>query len=640
MEDYEDFYSRCVYRANAEASVSAERSRRGTLSSIHFHGRPVLQPMLSPQQRTEMAKQRQRAVERERERIRAQDNHIKVRDTDRPEAEQGAEASCLDLSFSRTHTKKQPKDQSITGFNSSSNNIRERRRETLRVLNSRMEKVGKGGDESEEEMISEISEISERHTQLEEEGEETLSDKENQNCDPDSGNSSTSVEIFDPKSPGSALTSHSFSSSLLGSYSQLPSPQPSFSSPVHCLKKWSTTGNILISLPVSESELSPQGVNETDNVQSELHPSGNGSSAATNSLELSVLSAPQTPSSGGDWNSSCSELSTSTPNVTLRRHTQPGPVPHRQKDSAPYSRSSSALLNQSYDVLNPSPSLLRPQISSCPETLSVAIQLRGGLPQRPLEYSKTPECLYDTWANQVLQDKAAGEVQQQMQVLETLCQRLEEKHAHQLDNKTMRPQQVSSVDLQKAVCSVTATVRGFLTRRLLQTEKIKHLRKTIRDSREVIRSFQADTQQRRASFTLQDLSLQHRVRAQLRAALCNVHEIFFVWPVRNRLALLQQDRELCTERRLRDTEKAKCSQVSSSLSSATQKSLDRKKQRVLQPAQRQNALIISQKLKPVLCVWTEGGNRSTRRKPTQTQGFSECDHYLLSSRCFSMYTKL
>ncbi|KAL0178858.1 hypothetical protein M9458_024300, partial [Cirrhinus mrigala] len=72
------------------------------------------------------------------------------------------------------------------------------------------------------------------------------------------------------------------------------------------------------------------------------------------------------------------------------------------------------------------------------------------------------------------------------------------------------------------------------------------------DSREFIRSFQTDSQLKRVSVSHQDLSLHQRVTAQLRSALHDVHQIFIVWPVRDRLTLLQHDREIRRERTLRD----------------------------------------------------------------------------------------
>ncbi|XP_017577353.1 centriolar coiled-coil protein of 110 kDa [Pygocentrus nattereri] len=699
MENYEVFYRRCVRGVNAEALCSGEPSHRGAQSAIHFHGRPVLQPKLSEEQRIEMAKQRQKAVEKESERRtlrtgslldRVQDilNRVQLKDVRAivdAEAEQGAEASSLDLqalSTRRTHQE----DQLPTGFipSSSSSSSSALRRKTLRLLNSRMEKVGKRGEEwGEGEKTStgtwpsrlgdiqrgseDKAGVGDLESQCADRAEGQMesrnalhiieADKENEICAlecplvVESGNHFTSIESscsIETESPSSPVARLSLPPSLMGSYVQLPSLQRSCSPLTHCLRKpcLSSAGSILISLPISELEL-----NKTNTVHCESHVLESASSGTTKS--------------GENWRRSCSEQSgkkpfsvSSSASITPRRpvslsHTPsptlPGPAPHREKDgqshSSPYRRTPPAPLNQSYDVESPSPSLLRPQVSSGPELFTEPVQHRLELeqcPQHPTEDSKTPGHLCDTRKRQ---DKAGDEVHQQIQGAEALHQRLEEDHAHQLSHQLktqetdtqrllqeiQRKHVVSSVSLgkprstqqlhmqmkvlsaeqHKAVCYMTAVGRGFLTRRLLKTEKIKHLRKTIQDSTELIRSFQTDTKQRRASFTPQDLSLQHRVRAQLRAALCNLHEIFFVWPVRNRLALLQQERELRNERRMREMEKAKSPQDRPGLSSATQKSLIRKKQRqgrkipqkpkdpsarVLQPAQRQNAPSISQKL--------------------------------------------
>ncbi|KAM9393073.1 centriolar coiled-coil protein of 110 kDa-like [Pholidichthys leucotaenia] len=144
---------------------------------------------------------------------------------------------------------------------------------------------------------------------------------------------------------------------------------------------------------------------------------------------------------------------------------------------------------------------------------------------------------------------------------------------------------VLTAEHQKAFCQIGALIRGFLTRRLLKTEKVKYLRQTVVDTREFIKSFQTEAQQKKVSSSAQDLSLQERVRAQLRAALYDIHDIFFDMPLGDRLALLQQDRELRAERKLRDMEKAKSSKDKVILSAATQRSLDRKKRVGESPAQ-------------------------------------------------------
>ncbi|KAJ8254199.1 hypothetical protein COCON_G00208110 [Conger conger] len=146
---------------------------------------------------------------------------------------------------------------------------------------------------------------------------------------------------------------------------------------------------------------------------------------------------------------------------------------------------------------------------------------------------------------------------------------------------TRQAEPVLTPELHAVLCRLTAVARGFLTRRLLQTEKVKHLRQTVQDTQEFICSFHTEAPLRRkGSVSAQDLSLQERVRAQLRAALYDVHDIFFEMPLEERLALLLQDRELRMERRLREMEKAKSPRDRVTLSAATQKSLDRKKQRV------------------------------------------------------------
>ncbi|XP_061703422.1 centriolar coiled-coil protein of 110 kDa-like isoform X2 [Syngnathoides biaculeatus] len=148
-----------------------------------------------------------------------------------------------------------------------------------------------------------------------------------------------------------------------------------------------------------------------------------------------------------------------------------------------------------------------------------------------------------------------------------------------------RLSQVLKAEQQRALFRIGAIARGFLTRRLLKTHKVQHLRQTISDTQEFISSFQTEGPQKRSTFSAQDLSLQDRVQAHLRAALYDIHEIFFEIPLGDRLALLQQDRELCAEKRQRDLEKAKKEKERAVLSAATQRSLDRKKREGESPGQ-------------------------------------------------------
>ncbi|KAG8513497.1 Centriolar coiled-coil protein of 110 kDa [Galemys pyrenaicus] len=169
--------------------------------------------------------------------------------------------------------------------------------------------------------------------------------------------------------------------------------------------------------------------------------------------------------------------------------------------------------------------------------------------------------------------------------------------------------QIFSPEVQAKFNKITAVAKGFLTRRLMQTDKLKQLRQTVKDTMEFIRSFQSEAPLKRGAVSAQDASLQERVLAQLRAALYGIHDIFFVMDASERMSILHHDREVRKEKMLRQMDKMKSPRVA--LSAATQKSLDRKKfmkaaemgmpnkkflvkqnpseTRVLQPNQGQNA---------------------------------------------------
>ncbi|XP_036923577.1 centriolar coiled-coil protein of 110 kDa isoform X2 [Sturnira hondurensis] len=174
---------------------------------------------------------------------------------------------------------------------------------------------------------------------------------------------------------------------------------------------------------------------------------------------------------------------------------------------------------------------------------------------------------------------------------------------------TTKRSQVISPEVQAKFNRITAVAKGFLTRRLMQTDKLKQLRQTVKDTMEFMKSFQSEAPLKRGIVSAQDASLQERVLAQLRAALYGIHDIFFVMDAAERMSILHHDREARKEKMLRQMDKMKSPRVA--LSAATQKSLDRKKYmkaaemgmpnkkflvkqnppetRVLQPNQGQNA---------------------------------------------------
>ncbi|XP_067226036.1 centriolar coiled-coil protein of 110 kDa isoform X4 [Chanodichthys erythropterus] len=527
MESYEQFCSRTLNTLlPPDCSTAPERQR--ALSDIHFHGRRLLEPVLSEALRVQMADDRQTAVERDRkrqtdallQRVQHVLNNIRLK------KRQNESDSIISSHESKTSPIRSIRPFTAPAQNRNLSPSSSLKRETLRLLNQRMEKL--------------------------------LSDE--------------SSDGSDPESPDSTLSGLSLS--LTGSYAQLPGPQPSRSPLTHRARRPRphAAGNILISHPVSESELSTNGSE---------YLSGSGHSEQR-PIGRSVFTASSPAPSGAEWNCSCSEFSdrqlsiiTSTPSSqkeTIRLDSTQDVSP---ENTRPARRSPPAPLNRSYDVESPSPSLIRPHVASAPSPGSIG----------PIRHSQQ-------------RDETGAE--QQIQALDTMRERLEREHAHQISellaaqerqtqqlqrklNEQSRKSMMSSelsrktrhtshtqdvcVEQMKPLCRLTAAARGFLTRRLLQTEKITHLRKTV----------------------------------QLRAALHDVHQIFFVWPLRDRLRLLQQDREIRRERTLREmvhththilsqrpahkltslpSDQEKDSPGNTrTLSSATQKTLDRKAQR-------------------------------------------------------------
>ncbi|NWV40432.1 CP110 protein, partial [Grantiella picta] len=137
--------------------------------------------------------------------------------------------------------------------------------------------------------------------------------------------------------------------------------------------------------------------------------------------------------------------------------------------------------------------------------------------------------------------------------------------------------QVFSPEIQMKFDKITAVAKGFLTRRLLQTEKLKHLKQTVKDTLEFIKNFQSEAPLKKGSVSAQDASLHERVMAQLRAALYDIHDIFFTMEASERMNILRHDREVRKEKMLRQMDKVKSPRERVPLSTATQKSLDRKK---------------------------------------------------------------
>ncbi|XP_046710648.1 uncharacterized protein LOC124389325 isoform X2 [Silurus meridionalis] len=591
MESYEEFCVKTLSRVHAESGCSARHGHTGAQSSFRFHGRHALLPRLSEEQRVEMSEQRQKAVQRECERhtLRLGSLHDRVQEVikhiqlqkEQDEDNQAPDALCT----KRTQTDEQTNTSFLL-------NRTAQRKETLRILNSHIKRVRKQNEEKEEgeiqpgrtgEIRMGIRDL--RHAEMQsgkkKESKKPAFNMENGSCRTlehlpvrECSNSLICSADVDLRSPHSLLNGLTKCASIMESYAQLPSPPRHYSSK--------------ISVPIIESEGHPYSFNEP--VQSsnrgakvsveqptipassgmECNCSGTGLTKTGNNLSTSFTLSSLTLSRPIDM------LNTAQPEILKKMETQ-------HNHCGTHQRFPPAPLNQSYDVESPSPTLLRSLLSSGSEESETFIRCRMEL-VRQLKHRINQEHVATA---DILQDKTEGDVQ----VLESPCERL--KISAKATTQEQGTQQQQLQKQQKAACRLTAAARAFLTRRLLQTEKIKHLKKTIQDSREVIRYFQADTHKRRASFTMQDLKLQKRVR--LHTAVCEMHEILFVWPVRDRIALLQQDRKRHSEKK----EKAESEQNTPCQPSVTQNSKGYLKQRVLQPTRCRKAPSLSQKRKPV-----------------------------------------
>ncbi|KAK3090992.1 hypothetical protein FSP39_016305 [Pinctada imbricata] len=136
-----------------------------------------------------------------------------------------------------------------------------------------------------------------------------------------------------------------------------------------------------------------------------------------------------------------------------------------------------------------------------------------------------------------------------------------------------------SPEMKRYFDRVSACVKGYLTRRLIKTEKVQEIIKTIQDTKQFAYKFQAETPIRLGQVSNQDRYLLDRIIAQLQSALLDIHEVFFVIPVWERMSLISQSRQLWEEKRLRESNTTRSSVSSSQprISSATLKAMERKR---------------------------------------------------------------
>ncbi|XP_050391832.1 centriolar coiled-coil protein of 110 kDa [Patella vulgata] len=138
------------------------------------------------------------------------------------------------------------------------------------------------------------------------------------------------------------------------------------------------------------------------------------------------------------------------------------------------------------------------------------------------------------------------------------------------------PPDLNDVETQLKFYKVTALAKGFLTRRLFHSEKVQELIKTIRDTREFAFSFQSETPIKTGTFSNQDRNLLERIIAQLEAALLDIHEIFFIIPIPEKMELIHQTRIKEQQKRYNGASST-MRDSGRKVSSATLKAMERKK---------------------------------------------------------------
>ncbi|KAI1886472.1 hypothetical protein AGOR_G00196100 [Albula goreensis] len=127
---------------------------------------------------------------------------------------------------------------------------------------------------------------------------------------------------------------------------------------------------------------------------------------------------------------------------------------------------------------------------------------------------------------------------------------------------------------------LAAAVKGYLTRRLLRTERLAQLQRTVKDTQHFLLSLQAQTPGRGELGGRQDLLLQERVLLQLCSARYEVHDIFFMLSPAERMQIISWDRQLLREREMKRKESgAARGRGRGCLSAATVKALERKRRR-------------------------------------------------------------
>ena len=135
------------------------------------------------------------------------------------------------------------------------------------------------------------------------------------------------------------------------------------------------------------------------------------------------------------------------------------------------------------------------------------------------------------------------------------------------------PQEAYSEKNQAAWAKLTAIGKGFLTRRLLRTEKVQMLMMTIKETVSCAVQLHLESE---GPPSKDDLELHARLLKQIEKACLDIHDIFFSISVRDRMIIISQNRAALKEKMFRSLNNARAVTREKRLSSATKKRLKEK----------------------------------------------------------------
>jgi len=135
------------------------------------------------------------------------------------------------------------------------------------------------------------------------------------------------------------------------------------------------------------------------------------------------------------------------------------------------------------------------------------------------------------------------------------------------------PSEVNNPKYARGWLALTALARGYLVRRLVNTEKVQFLKRTIRETIACAVRLHLDID---GAPSEQDVYLHSRLLAQLEAACHSIHQIFFELPCKERMSIIALDRAAAKSKQMIKHKFNQPNQVGKKISAATRSRLEKK----------------------------------------------------------------